>query len=123
MNYPEMYEKAHAAGIAAMNEKVPVPIIVQQHQNMADDSSPVQKSWYVPQGMCGFAWVTVRPGNCGFAKWLKSKGLGHKCYHGGWEYWVREGGKSIEKKEAYAEGFANVLNCFGIKACAGSRLD
>ena len=37
--------------------------------------------------------------------------------------WWQEFGQSVEQKEAYADAYADVLQKYGIKAYAGSRLD
>lgn len=127
--FVELYEKAFAAGLAALKACTPVPMVVSEHENMFDDKLlPVKKSWYVADGACGFAWVNV-----------KCKGAGHKFinamkkhaadrwgkdgYYGGYTFWVREGNQSIMKKEAFANAFADVLREGGINCYASSRLD
>jgi hypothetical protein len=109
--------------MAAAKACIPTPMVVQAHANMADDASPVVQQWVIPQGVCGFAWVNIKPGNCGFAKWMVSQKLASKAYEGGVSHWVHKFGQSMELKEAYAQGFACVLNAHGIKAYAGSRMD
>ena len=66
---------------------------------------------------CGFAWVTVRPGNSKVAKILKGK-YGAKIGHGGGMQVWNPGGS---EEGAYA--FAKVLREAGIKATAGSWAD
>jgi len=122
-DWQAIYDGAHAAGMAAGNASQPIPMIVQQHARVADDTSPVTKQWYVGDGACGFAWVTIRPGNCSFAKWLREKGLARAHDGGGVSVWVSYFNQSICRKEAYADAFADVVNKYGIKACPGSRLD
>ena len=123
MNYQAIYQEANDAGLAAGVACVPHPMIVSQHANMMDDKSAVTKQWYVSSGVCGFAWIVVRPGNCGFAKWLKANGKAHTHHAGGVAVWVSEFGQSMEQKEAYARAFAKVVEKHGIKACADSRMD
>jgi hypothetical protein len=118
-----LYDAAHKAGMDAGNAAVPTPMVVQQHANMADDNSQVVKQWFVGEGLCGFAWIVIRPGNCSFARWLKSKNLANKHYYGGVSVWVRDFGQSMTRKEAYAYAFAKVLKDAGITAYADSRLD
>ena len=119
--------EAEEAGEAAMEATRPTPMIVGTPQDLLDANSPIdytQKTYYVPQGMCGFAWVNVRPGTSRFAKYLKSQGLGRTdSYYGGVTVWVRAGGQSFELKEAYARAYAGVLQAHGIKATSHSRLD
>jgi hypothetical protein len=119
------YEKARLAGKAAGEACKPAAMIVTQHANPANDASPPVKEWYVPEGMCGFAWVKVTPGNCSFAKWLrKQKIVGGSAYGGGVDIWISAFGQSYERKEACAQAMAKVLvEELGIKAYAQSRLD
>lgn len=122
--YEALWNEAESAGRAAADACVPTPMVVQQRANMADDSSPVVKSWHVPSGACGFAWVTIRPATSSFARWLKKQGLGRRAYYGGIEVSAEMvGGQSIEIKTAWARAVADVLTKAGIKAHAGSRLD
>jgi len=110
--------EAHCSGIKAGEECLPTPMNVVSR--MGDDAGKV---YHVPEGMCGFAWVTVHPGNCSFAIWAK-KNLGYsKAYGGGVQRWVNEFGQSYERKHAYAQAYAKILSLAGITAYAGSRLD
>lgn len=131
----DLYHHAVKAGKEAMGKCTPTPMIVSQHQNMLDDNSPVEKEYYVPQGVCGFAWVNVKAKGKGltFINALKKEGLATKKlthapfrkdhYYGGYTHWVREGGQSYEIKCAYAYAFAEVLHEAGLPCHAMSRLD
>jgi hypothetical protein len=121
--FAALYDIAHAAGMAALVACQPRPMVVQEHANMADDTSPVAQQWIVEGGACGFAWVTVMPATCSFAHWLKKHKGCSKAYYGGMQIWVHEGGQSMARKEAYANAFAEVLKAAGIKAYSGSRMD
>lgn len=73
---------------------------------------------------CGFAWIKVRPANSPFANWLKKNGhVRGVAYHGGVDIWVHEFGQSMQRKEAFAHAFAEVIYNAGIKAYAQSRID
>ena len=127
-DYVALHEKALAAGMKALNECVPNPMVVQQHANMMDDNSPVVKSWYVGDGVCGFAWVRVKCKGEGlrFINAMKKHGIDRwrkDDYYGGYQLWVREGNQSMQRKEAFAEAYAEVLREAGVKAYAGSRMD
>ena len=97
---------------------------VVQHANPLDDSSPIVKRYApVMDGVCGFAWVVVRPAGSSFGRWLR-KERGHSlAYGGGVSIWVGSFGQSYERKYAYARAFAGVLEEAGIEAYAQSRLD
>jgi hypothetical protein len=127
-SYVEIYEKALAAGAAALKACTPNPMVVQQHANMLDDNSPVVQEWYVADGACGFAWVNVKCKGEGLKfvnamkkhdpdRWRKDH------YYKGYTFWVREGIQSIQKKEAFADAFTKVLREVGIRAYSMSRLD
>lgn len=118
-----LYDKGVAAGLAAMAACNPTPMVVQRHASPLDDSSPVVQEWFVPQGPCGFAWVTIFPANSSFAIWLKKNTGAGKAYHGGMQIWVEGGGQSVQLKMAYAHAMAKVFQEAGIKAYAGDRLD
>lgn len=118
------YAKAAAAGKAAGEGRTPQAMIVTEHVNPLNDASAPKNQWYVSEGACGFAWVTVYPGNSPFANWLKKNGHASKAYGGGVQIWISDFGQSVERKEACANAMAEVLrNELGVKAYAGSRLD
>ena len=122
--FTEIYNDAHTAGTIAAAECTPVPMVVQEHENMMDDSSPVVKQYYVADGVCGFAWINVRNGNSSFCRWLKKTEKGHTdSYYGGVSIWVHDFGQSMTRKQSYAHAFTRVLNDNGIKARSMSRMD
>ena len=121
-DYAALLAAADAAGKTAVDAATVVPMVVEQHVDMLDDASPVRRSWFVADGVCGFAWVTVRPGNSRFARYLKNHGW-RTAYGGGVEFWGSAYGQSMQKKEAYANAYADVLRAAGFKAYAGSRMD
>jgi hypothetical protein len=98
-------------------------MIVTQHADPMDDNSPVKKEWFVADGVCGFAWITVHPANCSFAIWAKKNDGWRAAYGGGMQKWVSQFNQSMQRKEAYAAAYAGVLASHGIKAYSGSRMD
>lgn len=119
-----LHEKAHAAGMAAGNAHQPEPMIVVQHADPLDDSSPVVRVYEpVWDGVCGFGWVTVRPGNSSYARWLRENTRAFRSEEGGVRLRVSRFGQSYEKKMAYAGAYAKVLQEAGINALADGRLD
>ena len=114
-DFRALYEKAEAAGRAAAEAAVPTPMVVSEHTG---------KSWYVGEGVCGFAWVKVRPGNSPFARWLRKTGkVRGAAYGGGVDIWISAYGQSMARKEAHARAMAKVLNEAGINGYADSRMD
>lgn len=123
LEFRELFDRANDAGLKAGEAIVPVPMVVIERANPLDDRSPAVKRWPVEGGVCGFAWITVRPGTSAFARWLAKTKLGHTAYGGGVSVWVGAFGQSMTRKEAYARAFADVLKAAGITAYAESRID
>jgi hypothetical protein len=69
------------------------------------------------EGVCGCAWVVVRPGRCKFANWLKRNKLGsYDSHRKGVLISPKDFGQSLDRKRAWATAFAEVLNDAGINA-------
>ena len=102
--------QAYDAGLSAGKECQPVPMHIKGYAPVAD-------------GACGFAWVTVRPGNSSFAIWAKKNAGFSKAYRGGVELWIHAFNQSMARKEAFARAYAEVLRDAGIEAYSGSRMD
>ena len=117
---------AEAAGMAAANDFTPTPMIVgSPSTSLGNDVDYSKKTYFVESGVCGFAWISVKPGNSRIANYLKRTGKGRTdSYAGGVTVWVSEFGQSMERKAAYAGAYARVLYENGIeKAYAMSRMD
>lgn len=125
MDFKALFDKAYDAGLAAGKDAIPAPMIVGSPSTpLGNDIDYTKKTYFVSEGCCGFAWITVSPGNCRFANWLKKAKLARKAYGGGVSIWVNEFGQSMTRKEAFADAFAKVLREGGIeRAYAGSRMD
>jgi hypothetical protein len=111
-NFEALWAQAYQAGLDAVAKANVQPMVVVGGG----------KRYFVPDGVCGFAWIKV-PGNCAFGKWGKAKGLFGKAYPKGLMYWVGEFDQSMQKKEAFAGAAADVLRAAGIDAYADSRMD
>jgi len=120
-----LYERADAAGRAEADACTPQPMHVVQREHPLDDTSRIVKAYApVMSGVCGFAWVNIKPGNGSFARHLKRLGLARTdSYYGGVSVRVFGYGQSYEKKLAYAAAFADVLKEAGIRAMSMGRLD
>lgn len=120
VDFQNIYNEAQRAGIIAAGKKIPTPMVVEK----LDGNSKVKKTWQVNEGVCGFAWITIKPANSAFAKWLMEKNLAKKASYGsGVLIWVYQYGQSYERKAAYAGAFAGVLQKYGINAQMGCRED
>lgn len=121
--FQALWAEADAAGQAAAEALTPRPMYVGTAKSLFDDSfDTTQPVYYVSEGVCGFAWVWFK-GNTAFGRWAKNAGLASKGYPTGLQLWVRGYGQSMQRKEAYARAFAEVLRNAGIKAYAESRMD
>ena len=110
-----LYRLADAAGRKAVIEMAaPEPMVVLDPQR--------QQAYYVPDGVCGFAWISFK-GNTAFGRALKKAGLARSHYPSGLCVWVGDYNQSMQKKEVYADAFARVLRDNGVDAYAGSRMD
>jgi hypothetical protein len=122
-DFAALYAAADEAGKAAAQAAVPTPIIVGEAKDFfSDDIDYTKPTYFVPEGLCGFAWVSFK-GNTAWGRWAKKNGVASPAYGGGLQVWVSGFGQSVTRKEAYAQAFASVLREAGVEAYAGSRLD
>jgi len=121
----EIYSEAHSAGLAAGHGCTPTPMVVGQPTTpLGNDIDYEKDTYYVADGVCGFAWVNIKPARGKFVKFLKDNDIGRKdCYYGGYTVWVSEFGQSMSRKENYARAFTSVLRENGLTAYNMSRMD
>lgn len=129
--------RAAQAGEKAFREAIPAPMLVGTPRDMMgslmggdgggfDTGQPI---YQVNEGVCGFGWVTVRPGGSRFARWLVKNGIGRTdSYAGGvrislWMICGDRGSQSLTRWEAAAYAVAEVLREGGITAYGDSRID
>jgi hypothetical protein len=117
--------RAQLDGTKAAEACVPVPMVVVQRANPLDDSSAIVKRYEpIADGACGFAWVTIRPGNSAFAHYAKAHLGASKNYGGGLMLWISAYNQSMAKKEAFARAYAKSLTEAGIPGISwNSRMD
>jgi hypothetical protein len=121
-NFQQIVDEAHAAGMAALNACVPTPMIVGQAAGLFGNKIVPGTEEYVEGGVCGFAWIKFK-GNTAFGRWAKKTGLARDDYPSGLYISAREGGQSMQRKEAYADAYAKHLKDNGIDAWMSSRMD
>ena len=110
-----IYNEAHLAGIGAVSQLTIEPMVVVD--------SRTKQQWVIEDGLCGFAWVIIKPAHCSFAKYLKENHGAHKHNEPGLMLWISGFNQSLAKKSAYAQAFAKSLNANGIDARYGERVD
>ena len=123
--FERLYAEAVKAGQLAGQKAVPFAMIVGQPKTAfgsdIDFSKPTE---YVADGVCGFAWVTIKPATSSFARWLVKQGLARPAYGGGVQIWIHEYNQSMQRKEAHAGAMAAVLReGLGLSIYSGSRMD
>jgi hypothetical protein len=124
LDYQAIYDEAERAGIGAGLGITPEPMIVYEAHGLTDTPIKGGKEWFVEGGVCGFAWVNIKPARGGFVAWLKAQGIGRlDGYQGGWTIWIGDYGQSMERKHAHAAAFVTVLKNYGINAGAYARMD
>lgn len=123
--------EAHQAGVAAVEQLKVVPMIVGEETSFFSGKLDYSKpTYFVEDGVCGFAWVNVYPANKGNTKLgkeerklLETAGFRKNDYERCHQLWISSYNQSMQKKEAYAGAYAKVLRDYGFRAYSGSRLD
>ena len=126
MNYSEIHNDCHAAGMAAGIKHRPVPVLVGQGTSLfSTEIDYTKQTFLLDDGACGYAWVTIHPGNSKLAREFTKLGIARKAYGGGVQIWVSEFGQSVDRKEAYAYAYAEKLRELTgeDRIYAGSRMD
>ena len=112
----EVYRVCRHRAMLAAREFAPTPMDVTDGATM----------WHVPDGLCGFAWISI-PGNTPLGRAWKSLGLAKKAYPKGLSIWVSEFNQSYELKSVYARAFVKALRTISpdlaVGVYADSRLD
>ena len=122
-HFAEIWKHATDAGHAAALAYTPTPMVVAEHTDMLDDSSPIKQSWEVSGGVCGFASIHLPKGTTSFAHWAKKHAGFGKAYRKGLSLSVMGYGQSMERKEVFAHTVVGILKENGIGAYSSSRMD
>jgi len=111
-NIASIVAEAQKAGLVALENAIPRAMLVDNR-------------YLVEGGVCGFAWVNVYGvrSNSKLGTALRILGFRKNSYEKAHQYWVFDGGQSMERKEAYAYAMAEVLQKAGLRAYGGSRMD
>lgn len=122
VDFESLYKKACEVAHEAVMKHIPTPMVVSEHENMFDDNSPVKNSYYVADGICGFASIRMKL-NTAFGKWMVKNGYAEKSMYGGAYLWVSQYNQSYEKKSKFAYKFCEFMKQNGIDCYAETRLD
>ena len=119
-----LFAMALKAGLDAGQAATPTPMVVGTPTTLLGNELDYSKKTYeVPEGPCGFAWVNIRPGNSSIARQAVKLGIGAKSYEGGIDIWVHDHGQSLDRKSQHAKAYTAVLREHGVNASSRSRLD
>jgi len=120
--FQNLFTEAYIAGQQAGSCHTPRPMHIVEADIFG---KPLANAtvWEEPEGMCGFAWVVIRPATSSFARWLLKNKLARTGYTGGLHIRISEYNQSVERKLAHARAMAKVLCDAGFDAYPDSRLD
>lgn len=125
-----VYREACEAAEAAVAACTPRPMIVGSPTTpLGNDIDPNKPTYYVADGLCGFAWVVIRPARGPLVAWLKKQLIGRAAYGGGYDVRSWELATSTRSSQSYEKGMAaaraaaDVFQKYGIDAYANGRLD
>jgi len=101
------FQMAHVKGLEAARGCTPTPMVVGTAVGLSDKMDNTKPMYVVPGGVCGFAWVNIRPATSAVAKFAKKElGWSYNDYDHAMQKWVSEYGQSMELKQAYAYAYA-----------------
>lgn len=127
----QAFREAQQAALNAFYECKPTPMIVGQAVSLFSNEIVPGTREVVEDGVCGFAWVTIKPARGPFVKWLKQNKIGRSGTYGGWtisSYDTTPGtgsSQSMQRKEAGCKAFVNVIKAYfpDMKIWMESRID
>ncbi len=122
VDFTDLYNRAHNAGLVAAQNAQVVPMIVQSVNPLTGVPIAGAKTHFVADGVCGFAWISFK-GNTPFGRWAKKVNVARNGYPSGLQISVSYYNQSLQLKEAYADAFAQVLRDAGVEAYSQSRMD
>ena len=73
------------------------------------DADGVTRHYSVSEGVCGYAYITVRPANSSFGRWLVKEGHARKAWGGGLTINISDYNQSMTRKAAHAKAAADFL--------------
>ena len=111
-----LYDEASRLGYEAGRAATPRPMHVY-------DGFSREHIETVSDGLCGFAWVKIRPATSSFARYMLKHKLARTSYMGGIEIGISAHNQSYERKIAHARAMAEHFRANGINAYADGRLD
>jgi len=126
--FQSILDEAEEAGRQANLNFNPVPMVVGTAKDIFSNEIDYSKeTYFVADGVCGFAWISIGAANHRFAKWLVQTGKARKDFDkGGIRISITQYNQSMQRKEIHAEAMAKVIKnrVSGLKYCyANSMMD
>lgn len=115
MNWQDIFNEAQQAAEKAFDECKPIPMVIGQAKDLFSNEIVPGTEEFVADGVCGFAWVNIKPARGPFVKFLKQNNLGRNGVYGGWTISMydisRRAGysQSMQRKEAACRAFVQVI--------------
>lgn len=127
----EVFSEAQTAALSHFHQCTPVPVIFGQAKDLFSSEIIPGTEEYVSDGVCGFAWVNIKPARGPLVKYLKSKGIGRPGTYGGYSlssYNCIPGSgssQSMQRKEAGCRAFVEVVKKYfpDMKIWVETRID
>lgn len=130
-DFNDIFSEAQIAALSAFHEHTPQPVVFGQAQDLFSNKIIAGTEELVTDGVCGFAWVNIKPARGPLVKWLKTKRIGRPGVYGGYTLSSSECipgtgySQSMERKEEGCRAFVNkIREVFPeIKIWVESRMD
>lgn len=126
----DIFNKARIAATIAFRDCKPNPVIFGQAKDLFSNEMVPGTEELVMDGLCGFAWINIKPARGEFVKFLKRNNIGHPGVYGGWTISAYNVGipgssQSMERKEAGCKAFVAVIKEYfpDMRIWVESRLD
>lgn len=126
----EIFSEACTAAVKAFHDAKPTPVIFGQAKGLFGNEMVPGTEELVEDGVCGFAWINIKPARGEFVKFLKSKNIGRKGVYGGYtisayDIGIPGSSQSMERKEAGCKAFVAVIKKYfpDMRIWVESRMD
>jgi len=112
--YFKFWCEAWQSGVKAFEACNPIPMVVETHADVANDNSEIVGASIVKDGICGFAWINIKPGTSSFSRWLAKEGYAYadKSRGGITLSIMYKGSQSMARKVAMAYAMMDVFRTY-----------
>lgn len=125
----EILVEASEGAEQAVKDCTPRAIVAGTALGLSNEIDYSKQTYYIEGGVCGFAYVVIKPARGKFVAELKKRKIGSAHYYGGYSVSSYEFARSIRTDQSYeracaaASGAVEVLQSYGINAYVDSRID